>query len=147
MKAIILALCLSFSLIPSAFAGPYDLQVRIRNLSTEQCKLTQSYLNHGVLINSDIPSILPATAELVQFNVSGNYSPKQKTVELSIRYQCGEHKYFTLYMKQYYKRRHLHSSTIAQMSDATEAFETHEIYLGNRDRFIDGRGLISWLIR
>ncbi|MDP3562670.1 MAG: hypothetical protein Q8R83_10880 [Legionellaceae bacterium] len=98
----------------------YDLNVQLRNFGSDNCVLTKKYLLKGSLHDSDFPSILAASGERYTFTLRG------EVTEAQLSYACGDHKKFTIYMSQYMKRRHKHTSIDAKMIDSVDVFEKHE---------------------
>ncbi|MDP3562671.1 MAG: hypothetical protein Q8R83_10885 [Legionellaceae bacterium] len=99
----------------------YDLNVELRNFGSDNCVLTKKYLLQGSLINSDFPTMLVASGERYHFTLRG------KVTEAQLSYACGDHKKFTIYMSQFKKRRHKHTSIDAKMIDSVDVFEKHEV--------------------
>ncbi|PJD94953.1 MAG: hypothetical protein CK426_01440 [Legionella sp.] len=97
-----------------------DLRVELKNYGSDNCHLIQSKLLNGSLYESSFPSILAATGEKYSFTLTG-----VKT-EAVLKYQCGEYKKFTLYMGQYTKPTHYHTTIDAEMINANDVFERHQ---------------------
>ena len=103
---------------------PRNFFISIQNSGSENCQLMESTVSRGKLLNSHIPLTLEATGENVEFVVHG------KTVELTLKYNCGAQKSFSIYMKQQLKKGHKHTSIDSRMLSAVDVFETHKIDRG-----------------
>ena len=118
-----------------------NLFVSLQNLGSEHCQMVESTISRGKLIHSNIPRILEATGERFEFILTGH------TVALTLNYNCGVQKKFTIYMKQYFKKGHRHTSIDASMLDAVDVFETHAVIPGIHICDSDGSGGISCYAR
>jgi len=130
--------------------NPDNLFVQIQNLGSEDCKLEHADVSQGKLFKNSnpIPKVLNATGEAYQFVLNGS------KVETTLKYRCGEHKRFSLYMKQYFKSGHLHKSIDSKFLNAVDVFETHKkhygmfqsILYGDMPCIISDSGKIAWKI-
>ncbi|MCR9191854.1 MAG: hypothetical protein NXI01_04270 [Gammaproteobacteria bacterium] len=130
--------------------NPDNLFVQIQNLGSENCKLERADVSQGKLFKNSnpIPKVLNATGETYRFVLNG------AKVETTLKYSCGKHKIFSLYMKQYFKNGHIHKSIDSKFLNAVDVFETHKKQYGmlqiiqDHDMaFILGdSGKISWQI-
>jgi hypothetical protein len=103
-----------------------DLMVSLKNTGSENCYLIEKNISSGQLSSyQNIPSTLYATGENQGFIMSG------KTSEITLRYNCGSQKVFSLYMRNFWKAGHWHRS-LDKKFDAIDVFETHEEKLGWR---------------
>ncbi|MDP3560896.1 MAG: hypothetical protein Q8R83_01800 [Legionellaceae bacterium] len=141
----------AYSLSP---APAHTLNVEIKNVGAEECKLQRSTLSQGNLESGMIPLVLPPTGESKQFIINGGKTKHAEEARvdalLSLTYQCGSYKKFTLYMKQYYKKSHYHAQIDAEMTDTIDVFETHTTLPAERHMEPNHNnshpGLISWTI-
>lgn len=125
-----------------------NLFISIQNLGSENCQLIENTISSGKLLYSNIPSILDATGERFEFILHGN------TVELTLKYNCGAHKTFSIYMKQYLKKGHRQTGIDSTMFNAVDVFETHKVVPGVHICDSDGVGIscyskagkINWTI-
>lgn len=117
-------------------------KVNLQNFGSEHCALVQKLIKAGWLYRSDVPSILAATGEQYNFTLE---TDDNNTGEIILKYACGDHKKFTLHMKQIYKYgKYKHNTLSAEMLDAVDVFEQHKI----RDGMHHGSepGVVSWQI-
>lgn len=120
--------------------GFYDLRIEIKNLGTENCTLEKSDFQQGALYGSNVPALLPATGEVFYLTLSG------AVIDVTLTYSCAANKKISLFMKQYAKKNHKHTSIDAHAINALDVFEKHTVKpveLGccsSHDRF----GLVSW---
>lgn len=103
-----------------------DLMVSFKNTSSEDCYLIEKNISSGQLsLYQNIPSTLYATGEDQGFILNGN------TSEITLKYNCGGQKTFSLYMKHFWKNGHWHRS-LDKKFVAIDVFETHVEQLGWR---------------
>ncbi len=138
--SILISIFLLSSQVHSAEAPENNYQnlfVSIKNLGTENCQLVEHTINNGTLCNSNIPRILDTTGEKFVFIVNG-YRP-----EVFLKYDCGSHKTFSLYMKHHLKDGYRHTTINAYMYDAIDVNETHKVTRGVRICDSDGFGGVT----
>ncbi|HVT62503.1 MAG TPA: hypothetical protein VHD33_03335, partial [Legionellaceae bacterium] len=73
-----------------------------------------------------IPHLLEATGKPYEFIING---ADNRVMELNLKYKCGDHKQFSLYMKNFQKEYYKHRSTEVKF-DGMDVFETHRINPG-----------------
>lgn len=128
------------SLFNQAFAyyPEYDsgnLIITIQNLGSGNCQLIESSISQGKLYkHSNLPRVLEATGEVYTFILQG------MPTEARVKYQCDFYKSFEIYMKQFHKKGHWHSSTTATMLNADNVFEKHKVTDGYRICYSDPSG-------
>lgn len=105
--------------------------VNIQNLGSENCQLMEKKIVQGQLLYSNIPSTLYATGENNEFIIQAtwNKGAKSSIAELTLKYACGAHKKFSLYIKNFQKKHYKHRSTDV-VFDAVDVFETRKLTPG-----------------
>ncbi|MDP3705799.1 MAG: hypothetical protein Q8R24_07795 [Legionellaceae bacterium] len=141
MKKIAIALLIG-SLLSSSMAMaichyPTNLMVDMRNLGSENCDLVKGVVIEGSLYRSNFPATLPSTGEPYYFTLTG------LNTEATLVYQCGSYKKFTVHMRQYWKKGHIHSSIEADMPYSVDVFEKHT-KSETRHQEAPHNGKLSW---
>lgn len=148
--------CLSFNPVYAAEYSSQDLDqgnnfiITIQNTGSENCTLIEKNISQGKLPHFHaIPLLLEATGEAYEFIINGD---EKRIMELTLKYKCGDHKNFSLYMKNFQKKNYKHRSTDVRFS-GVDVFETHKITPGLQHfEVIAGAGWvgnaskISWVI-
>ncbi len=132
-----------------------SMNVEIVNLGAENCILNSNELTFGELKNSSLPKMLSADGTPAVFQIiassknEGHNNPAINIADLTLNYTCGTYKKFTLHMKQYFKKNHVHGALDVEMSNAVDVFETHKVSPPQRKGTYSNNeksGTVSWVI-
>lgn len=105
---------------------PSSVIVNIQNLGVENCVLISKDMSQGKVRDySSVPGLL-ITGESEKFIVE---SSALRVVEFTLNYKCGEHKTFSLYMKNFHKKGYRHRSTDVTF-EGIDVFESHKLTPG-----------------